>query len=266
MLSHAIRETGKPRVNALVFVGDATARKRSLGCVGSPVSWGRRACRSSCSNEGRDPTAAAAFKQIAAVCFSMRRIASFDLAQRRSAEGIAGRRRRLRRRCLRRARCLRCRKERRGEPADLAVETLNGRSDNWVHHQGRLRVPACAQRWSENRSPQLDVSHDACVRQSEVALRGVVPRIQVFPSGAWKAWMAGSSPAKTTSSVQGDFPRTALRFRGVHDHLFGFHAFDFGRTQNGSYVVPLGGAALLGGFCCSSICSSTPTRCGSPTI
>lgn len=64
VLSHAIRETGRRRVNALVFVGDAMEEKvdrlcrlaGELGLLGVPVFL---------FHEGRDPVAAAAFKQIA---------------------------------------------------------------------------------------------------------------------------------------------------------------------------------------------------------
>ncbi len=64
ILSHAIRETGKRRVNALVFVGDAMEEKvdrlcrlaGELGLLGVPIFL---------FHEGRDPTAAAAFKQMA---------------------------------------------------------------------------------------------------------------------------------------------------------------------------------------------------------
>jgi hypothetical protein len=77
VLSHAIRETGGRRVNALVFVGDAMEEKvdrlcrlaGELGLLGVPVFM---------FHEGRDPTAAAAFKQIASL--SRGAYLSFDLA------------------------------------------------------------------------------------------------------------------------------------------------------------------------------------------
>jgi hypothetical protein len=77
VLSHAIRETGKRRVNALVFVGDAMEEKvdrlcrlaGELGLLGVPVFL---------FHEGRDPNAAAAFKQIASL--SRGAYLSFDLA------------------------------------------------------------------------------------------------------------------------------------------------------------------------------------------
>ena len=64
VLAHAIRETAQRRVNALVFVGDAMEEKvdrlcrlaGELGLLGVPVFL---------FHEGRDPAAAAAFKQIA---------------------------------------------------------------------------------------------------------------------------------------------------------------------------------------------------------
>lgn len=64
VLTHTIRETQKRRVNALVFVGDAMEEKvdrlcrhaGELGLLGVPVFL---------FHEGRDPVAAAAFKQIA---------------------------------------------------------------------------------------------------------------------------------------------------------------------------------------------------------
>jgi hypothetical protein len=66
VLSHAIRETGKRRVNALVFVGDAMEENvdrlcrlaGELGLLGVPIFL---------FHEGRDRAAAAAFKQIAAL-------------------------------------------------------------------------------------------------------------------------------------------------------------------------------------------------------
>jgi hypothetical protein len=66
VLSHAIRETGRRRVNALVFVGDAMEENvdrlcrlaGELGLLGVPVFL---------FHEGRERAAAAAFKQIAAL-------------------------------------------------------------------------------------------------------------------------------------------------------------------------------------------------------
>jgi hypothetical protein len=77
VLSHAIRETGRRRVNALVFVGDAMEEKvdrlcrlaGELGLLGVPVFL---------FHEGRDRVAAAAFKQIASL--SRGAYLSFDLA------------------------------------------------------------------------------------------------------------------------------------------------------------------------------------------
>ncbi len=77
VLSHAIRETGKRRVNAMVFVGDAMEEKvdrlcrlaGELGLLGVPIFL---------FHEGRDPIAAAAFKQMAAL--SRGAYLSFDLA------------------------------------------------------------------------------------------------------------------------------------------------------------------------------------------
>jgi hypothetical protein len=77
VLSHAIRETNKRRVNALVFVGDAMEEKvdrlcrlaGELGLLGVPIFL---------FHEGRDPTAAAAFKQMASL--SRGAYMSFDLA------------------------------------------------------------------------------------------------------------------------------------------------------------------------------------------
>lgn len=64
VLSHALRETGRHRVNALVFVGDAMEEKvdrlcrlaGELGLLGVPIFI---------FHEGHDPAAAAAFKQMA---------------------------------------------------------------------------------------------------------------------------------------------------------------------------------------------------------
>ncbi len=77
VLSHAISETGKRRVSALVFVGDAMEEKvdrlcklaGELGLLGVPVFL---------FHEGRDRTAAAAFKQMASL--SRGAYLSFDLA------------------------------------------------------------------------------------------------------------------------------------------------------------------------------------------
>lgn len=77
VLSHAIRETAKRRVNALVFVGDAMEEKvdrlcrlaGELGLLGVPIFL---------FHEGRDPKAAAAFKQMANLSHGA--YLSFDLA------------------------------------------------------------------------------------------------------------------------------------------------------------------------------------------
>jgi len=77
VLAHAIRETGKRRVNALVFVGDAMEENvdrlcrlaGELGLLGMPVFV---------FHEGRDRTAAAAFRQIANLSHGA--YLSFDLA------------------------------------------------------------------------------------------------------------------------------------------------------------------------------------------
>jgi hypothetical protein len=77
VLNHAIRETGKRRVGALIFVGDAMEEKvdrlcqlaGELGLLGVPIFL---------FHEGRDPTAAAAFKQMANL--SRGAYLSFDLA------------------------------------------------------------------------------------------------------------------------------------------------------------------------------------------
>ena len=77
VLSHAIRETGRRRVGALVFVGDAIEEKvdrlcrlaGELGLLGVPIFL---------FHEGRDPSAAAAFKQMASL--SRGAYMSFDLA------------------------------------------------------------------------------------------------------------------------------------------------------------------------------------------
>jgi hypothetical protein len=77
VLAHAIRETGKRRVNALVFVGDAMEENvdrlcrlaGELGLLGVPIFV---------FHEGRDPKAAAAFRQIANL--SRGAYLSFDMA------------------------------------------------------------------------------------------------------------------------------------------------------------------------------------------
>jgi hypothetical protein len=77
VLSHTIRETGKRRVNALVFVGDAMEEKvdrlcrlaGELGLLGVPIFL---------FHEGGDHTAAAAFRQMAGL--SKGAYLSFDLA------------------------------------------------------------------------------------------------------------------------------------------------------------------------------------------
>jgi hypothetical protein len=77
VLQHAITETGKRKVNALVFVGDAMEEKvdrlcryaGELGASGVPIFV---------FHEGDDPTAAAAFKQLAGL--SGGAFFSFDLA------------------------------------------------------------------------------------------------------------------------------------------------------------------------------------------
>jgi hypothetical protein len=77
ILSHAIRETGKRRVNALVFVGDAMEEKvdrlcrlaGELGLLGVPIFV---------FHEGSDRNAAAAFKQMASLSHGA--YLRFDLA------------------------------------------------------------------------------------------------------------------------------------------------------------------------------------------
>jgi hypothetical protein len=77
VLTHAIRETRSRKVNALVFVGDAMEEKvdrlcrhaGELGLLGVPIFL---------FHEGRDRTAAAAFKQLASL--SRGAYLSFDLA------------------------------------------------------------------------------------------------------------------------------------------------------------------------------------------
>ena len=100
VLTHAIRETGKRRVNALVFVGDAMEEKvdrlcrlaGELGLLGVPIFI---------FHEGRDRTAAAAFKQMAEPV--ARRLSQFRSGQRRAPQRAACGRRRLRRRRISRA-------------------------------------------------------------------------------------------------------------------------------------------------------------------
>jgi hypothetical protein len=77
VLAHAVRETGRRRVNALVFVGDAMEENvdrlcrlaGELGLLGVPVFL---------FHEGRDRIAAAAFKQIAQLSHGA--YLAFDLA------------------------------------------------------------------------------------------------------------------------------------------------------------------------------------------
>jgi hypothetical protein len=77
VLAHAVRETGRRRVNALVFVGDAMEENvdrlcrlaGELGLLGVPVFL---------FHEGRDRVAAAAFRQIAQL--SRGAYLAFDLA------------------------------------------------------------------------------------------------------------------------------------------------------------------------------------------
>src|SRR5262249_2304435 len=77
VLNHAIRETRGRKVNALVFVGDAMEEKvdrlcrlaGELGLLGVPIFL---------FHEGRDRTAATAFKQMASL--SRGAYLSFDLA------------------------------------------------------------------------------------------------------------------------------------------------------------------------------------------
>ena len=77
VLAHAMGETGRRRVNALVFVGDAMEENvdrlcriaGELGLLGVPIFV---------FHEGRDPTAAAAFRQIANLSHGA--YLSFDLA------------------------------------------------------------------------------------------------------------------------------------------------------------------------------------------
>ena len=77
VLTHAIRETGKRKVNALIFVGDALEEKvdrlcrlaGDLGALGVPLFI---------FQEGANPDAAATFKQMASL--SRGAYLSFDLA------------------------------------------------------------------------------------------------------------------------------------------------------------------------------------------
>lgn len=77
VLDHAIRETGRAMVNALVFVGDAMEEKvdrlchlaGQLGALGVPIFL---------FHEGGDPTAAATFKQLASLSHGA--YLAFDLA------------------------------------------------------------------------------------------------------------------------------------------------------------------------------------------
>jgi hypothetical protein len=77
VLAHAIRETGRRRVGALVFVGDAMEENvdrlcrlaGELGLLGVPIFL---------FHEGRDPTAATAFRQMASL--SRGAYLAFDLA------------------------------------------------------------------------------------------------------------------------------------------------------------------------------------------
>ncbi len=95
VLSHAIRETGRRRVNALVFVGDAMEEKvdrlcrlaGELGLLGVPIFL---------FHEGRDRDAAAAFKQMASLSHGA--YLSFDLASAGRLKELLRSRRRLRRR------------------------------------------------------------------------------------------------------------------------------------------------------------------------
>jgi hypothetical protein len=77
VLSHTIRETGKRKVNALVFVGDAMEENidrlcrlaGELGLLGVPIFL---------FHEGRDAAVAAGFKQMASLSHGA--YLSFDLA------------------------------------------------------------------------------------------------------------------------------------------------------------------------------------------
>ena len=121
VLTHAIRETGKRRVNALVFVGDAMEEKvdrlcrlaGELGLLGVPIFL---------FHEGRDRTAAAAFKQIASLSHGA--YLSFDLASAERLKELAGGGRGLCRRRLSRARRLWRGQGRRGAAADRAAARL----------------------------------------------------------------------------------------------------------------------------------------------
>jgi hypothetical protein len=66
VLDHAIRETRAHRVNAIVFVGDAFEEKIDQICAAAG-ELGQLNVPVFCFHEGREPTAAAAFKQIAAL-------------------------------------------------------------------------------------------------------------------------------------------------------------------------------------------------------
>jgi hypothetical protein len=87
VLAHAIRETQQRPVNALVFVGDAMEENvdrlcrqaGELGLLGVPVFV---------FHEGRDPVAAAAFKQIANL--SRGAYLSFDLASAERLKELLG--------------------------------------------------------------------------------------------------------------------------------------------------------------------------------
>jgi hypothetical protein len=87
VLTHAIRETQRRRVNALVFVGDAMEENvdrlcreaGELGLLGVPVFI---------FQEGRDPVAAAAFKQIAGL--SRGAYLSFDLSSAERLKELLG--------------------------------------------------------------------------------------------------------------------------------------------------------------------------------
>jgi hypothetical protein len=87
ILQHAAAETGKHKVNALVFVGDAMEEKADrlchlaseLGSLGTPIFV---------FHEGDDPIAAAAFKQIANL--SRGAYLPFDLASIGRLKGLLG--------------------------------------------------------------------------------------------------------------------------------------------------------------------------------
>ena len=100
VLAHALAETKKQRVDALVFVGDAMEENvdrlcqlaGELGLNGVPIFL---------FHEGDDPTAGSAFRQMASL--SRGAYLRFDLASADRLEGAARRRRGLRRRRLPRA-------------------------------------------------------------------------------------------------------------------------------------------------------------------